>query len=98
MKFNIDENLVFVIILDISGIYAQIYDQGYHNKEDVKDIQKQANALRYSEGKKFFDPLQQDVFPKEDFALCTDVDHFDFAIHAEMHGRIAYNRKEYLHA
>ena len=66
--------------------------------EDVKDIQKQANALRYSEGKKFFDPLQQDVFPKEDFALCTDVDHFDFAIHAEMHGRIAYNRKEYLNA
>lgn len=66
--------------------------------EDVKDIQTKADALRYSEGKKFFDPLQQDVFPKEDFALCTDVDRFDFAIHAEMHGRIAYNRKEYLHA
>ena len=41
MKFNIDENLVFIIILDISGVYAQIYDQGYHNKEDVKDIQQQ---------------------------------------------------------
>lgn len=41
MKFNIDENLVFVMILDVSGIYAQIYDQGYYNKEDVKDIQQQ---------------------------------------------------------
>ena len=47
MKFNIDENLVFVIILDISGIYAQIYDQGYHNKEDVKDIQQQYSDTKH---------------------------------------------------
>ena len=47
MKFNIDENLVFVIILDVSGIYAQIYDQGYHNKKDVKRIQQQYSDTKY---------------------------------------------------
>ena len=47
MKFNIDENLVFVIILDISGIYAQIYDQGYYNKKDVKDIQQQYSDTKH---------------------------------------------------
>ena len=47
MKFNIDESLVFVIILDVSGIYAQIYDQGYHNKKDVKDIQQQYSDSKH---------------------------------------------------
>ena len=50
MKFNIDENLVFVIILDVSGIYAQIYDQGYHNKEDMKDIQQQYSDSKHWRG------------------------------------------------
>lgn len=38
---TISDNLVQVIILDISGVYAQIYNQGYFDKEAVKDIQKQ---------------------------------------------------------
>ena len=63
----------------------------------TEDIQGKANALRYTEGKKFFDPLQQDVFPQEDFALCVDVDRFDFAIHANMIGDYALCRKESIH-
>lgn len=38
---TIPDNLVQVIILDISGVYAQIHNQGYFDKESVKDIQKQ---------------------------------------------------------
>ena len=40
MTFDIDENVVLVIILDVSGVYAQIYDQGYYHKDDVKDIRQ----------------------------------------------------------
>lgn len=47
----------------------------------VKDIRKQADDLRYTEGKKFFDPAQQSVFPEADFPLCTAVDVMDFVIH-----------------
>lgn len=65
--------------------------------EEVSDIQEKANALRYTEGKKFFDPSQQDIFPKADFALCVDVDRFDFAIHANMINTYALCRKEILH-
>ncbi len=65
--------------------------------EEFKDIQEQADALRYTEGKKFFDSTQQDVFPEADFALCVDVDRFDFAIHAKMIGTYAQCRKEIIH-
>lgn len=38
---EIKENLVRVVILDISGIYVQIHNQGYFNKDTVEDIEKQ---------------------------------------------------------
>ena len=41
MTVNITENLVRVIILDISGIYAQIHNQGYFDKSSIGDIEKQ---------------------------------------------------------
>ena len=47
----------------------------------MQDIMQQAVALRYTEGKKFFDPSQQSVFPEADFPLCTAVDVMDFVIH-----------------
>lgn len=36
----------------------------------------------HKEGRKFFDPAQQDVFPQADFALCTAVDRFDTVLRA----------------
>ena len=33
-----------------------------------------------SEGIKFFNPMQQDVFPERDYELCTQVDRFDFVL------------------
>lgn len=62
--------------------------------EAMKDIHEKADALRFTEGKKFFDPLQQNVFPQADFALCTDIDRFDFAIHTTFINGLSLNRKE----
>ena len=41
MNVDISENLVHVIILDISGIYAQIHNQGYFDKSSIDDIKQQ---------------------------------------------------------
>lgn len=40
MNTQIDEHMVQVIILDISGVYAQIHDQGYFSIDDLEDIKK----------------------------------------------------------
>ena len=41
MIADISENLVRVIILDISGIYAQIHNQGYFDKSSIDEIKQQ---------------------------------------------------------
>lgn len=41
MKVVIDENIVRIVILDISGIYAKIHNQGYFDKEILEDIKYQ---------------------------------------------------------
>ena len=41
MKADVKENLVQVIILDISGIYAQIHNQGYFDKSSIDNIKQQ---------------------------------------------------------
>lgn len=41
MTTNISENLVHVVILDISGIYAQIHNQGYFDKTMIDEIKYQ---------------------------------------------------------
>lgn len=38
---EIPDNLIQVIILDISGIYAQIHNQGYFNYASVVELKKQ---------------------------------------------------------
>jgi 2-phosphosulfolactate phosphatase len=47
------------------------------------DIRSGVESLKYTSGAKFFDPNQNDVFPKEDFFMCTDVDKFDFVLKLE---------------
>lgn len=32
------ENLTHVVILDISGVYAQIYDQGYYYATEIAQL------------------------------------------------------------
>ena len=41
MTTEISENLVRLIILDISGIYAQIHNQGYFSEQEVEEIKQQ---------------------------------------------------------
>lgn len=41
MITDIKENLVRIVILDISGIYAQIHNQGYFDKKSIESIQNQ---------------------------------------------------------
>ena len=48
MITNISDNLVRVIILDISGVYAQIYNQGYFDKSSTDEIKK-----KYSDTKRW---------------------------------------------
>lgn len=49
----------------------------------LKEVQKLADDLKYTEGKKFFDPAQQDVFPEEDFQYCTRVDALSCVLEVE---------------
>ena len=41
MTVNVEDNVVRVVILDISCIYVQIHDQGYFNDDSIKNIQQQ---------------------------------------------------------
>ena len=41
MNTNISEELIQVIILDISGVYAQIHNQGYFDKHSIDEIKTQ---------------------------------------------------------
>ena len=41
MQTEIKDNAIRVVILDVSGIYVQIYNQGYFDAETVTEIQRQ---------------------------------------------------------
>lgn len=40
------DNVKWVIVLDVSGIYAQIYDQGYFDNAAIREIQQQYSDKR----------------------------------------------------
>ncbi len=44
------------------------------------DISAEIADLARTEGKKFFDPAQNHIFPQRDFALCTMLNAFPFAL------------------
>ena len=46
MIADISENLVRVIILNVSGIYAQIHNQGYFDKTSIDEIKQQYSDTR----------------------------------------------------
>ena len=47
MVAKISDILVQVVILDVSGIYAQIHNQGYFEKYTVEDIKKQYSDAKH---------------------------------------------------
>ena len=44
------------------------------------ELQTEIENLKYTSGAKFFDKATNDVFPQDDFYLCTDVDKFNFVV------------------
>lgn len=44
------------------------------------DLESEIEKLKLTDGAKFFDKAQNDVFPEEDFYMCTEYDKFDFAL------------------
>ena len=49
-------------------------------EDNELDISKDIEALKETDGARFFDEKTQHIFPKEDFYLCTDINKFDFII------------------
>lgn len=45
MKAIIEDNYVRIIVLDISGIYAQIYEQGYFKADSIERIKRKYSDL-----------------------------------------------------
>ena len=44
------------------------------------DMPSEIEKLKVTSGAKFFDEAQNDVFPREDFFMCTEVDKFPFVM------------------
>ncbi len=44
------------------------------------DMPAEIESLKHTSGAKFFDPAQNDVFPRDDFGMCTKLDKFDFVL------------------
>ena len=47
MNADISENLLHIVILDISGIYAQIHNQGYFDRTVVEEIKQQYSDTQH---------------------------------------------------
>ena len=47
IKAEIKDNLIRVIILDISGVYAQIHNQGYFSEQEVEEIKQQYSDTQH---------------------------------------------------
>ena len=59
------------------------------------DIIPEIEKLKSTSGAKFFDKNQNDVFPEQDFYLCTDVNKFDFLMKLKRNNDIFYMEKCY---
>ena len=62
-------------------------------EEKPFDMESGIALVKRTAGAKFFDPKQNDVFPEKDFALCTDVDCFDFVLRLCRNGSLPYMEK-----
>lgn len=53
-------------------------------QEDTSfDIQKEIDYLKDHGGEQFFDPALAHIFPREDYPLCVQYDHFPFVLRVE---------------
>lgn len=47
MVKEINQNIVRIVILDISGIYVQIHNQGYFDKNSIEDIKHKYSDVKH---------------------------------------------------
>lgn len=47
------------------------------------DMPSEIEKLKTTSGAKFFDKTQNDIYPEKDFAVCTELDKFDFIMKLE---------------
>ena len=57
------------------------------------DLAAGIENLKLTEGAKFFDKAQNDVFPEEDFYMCTEADKFDFVIRLNKNSDLPFMEK-----
>ena len=63
-------------VLELERLGCKLYlGENFH-----LDMQAEIAHLKATSGAKFFDPSQNDVFPQGDFAMCTDLNKFDFVL------------------
>lgn len=46
----------------------------------LDNLEKELEHLKLNRGSKFFNESMQDIFPKEDFYLCTEINKFNFIL------------------
>ena len=56
------------------------YIKSLLENQPFENMEEEVARLARTDGAKFFDPAQQDVFPQRDFQLSTQVDRFDFVL------------------
>ena len=59
------------------------YIKSLLENDPLSNMAAEIDHLKRTDGAKFFDPAQQDVFPEADFHLSTQVDAFDFVLRYE---------------
>lgn len=62
-------------------------------EEKTMDLNSEIEKLKSTDGAKFFDKSQKDVFPTEDFYMCTEVDKFDFIMRLNKCDDLEYMEK-----
>ncbi len=65
-------------------ICAQYIESLLRGKES--EISARIEALKQTDGARFFDQTQQDSCPQEDFYLCTACNIFDFVLKLDENG------------
>ena len=48
----------------------------------LDDLEGEIEKLKLTSGKRFFDSSNQEIFTKEDFYLCVEINKFDFVLRA----------------
>ena len=46
----------------------------------LEDLEDEVEKLKLTSGKKFFDSSNEEIFPKDDFYLCVEINKFDFVL------------------